>query len=122
MAAVAPVITVPFKYHWLPVVAEDEIVLPVCVITGLGGIGFTTNSKVDENAETQPFTVDRTEYAPACVATSVGAIAPLRIELFMYHWFPEAAEDVSVADEPAQIEKTPPGLIVGVDGVGLTVT
>jgi hypothetical protein len=38
---VAPFIIVPFKYHWLPVKALDDKVIPAIVIVGTGGFAFT---------------------------------------------------------------------------------
>jgi hypothetical protein len=39
-----------------------------------------------------------------------------------YHWLPDALLEVSVTLPPAQNVVGPPGVIVGVAGVGLTVT
>ena len=39
-----------------------------------------------------------------------------------YHWLPLAALDVSVTLPPVQNVVGPPGVIVGVAGVGFTVT
>jgi hypothetical protein len=49
------------------------------------------------------------------VAPPIGL--PLR-----YHWLPLALDDVSVTLPPAQNVVGPPGVIVGVAGIGLTVT
>ena len=43
-------------------------------------------------------------------------------EPFRYHWLPLAVLDVSVTLPPSQKVVAPPGVIVGVAGVGLTVT
>ena len=40
---------------------------------------------------------------------------------FRYHWLPDAALDVSVTELPLQKVVGPPGVIVGVEGIGLTV-
>jgi hypothetical protein len=40
----------------------------------------------------------------------------------LYHWFPLALLEVSVTLPPVQNVVGPPALIVGVAGVGLTVT
>jgi hypothetical protein len=40
----------------------------------------------------------------------------------LYHWFPDALLDVNVTLPPVQNEVGPLGVIVGVAGVGLTVT
>ena len=39
-----------------------------------------------------------------------------------YHWLPEALLEVRVTLPPAQKVVGPPGVIVGVAGIGLTVT
>ena len=39
-----------------------------------------------------------------------------------YHWFPVALDEVSVTLPPVQNVVGPPALIVGVDGIGFTVT
>ena len=39
-----------------------------------------------------------------------------------YHWFPLALLDVSVTLPPSQNVVGPPGVIVGVAGIGFTVT
>ena len=39
-----------------------------------------------------------------------------------YHWLPVAELDVNVTEPPVQNVVGPPGVIVGVAGVGLTVT
>jgi hypothetical protein len=39
-----------------------------------------------------------------------------------YHWLPVALDDVSVTLPPVQKAVGPPGVIVGVAGLGLTVT
>ena len=41
---------------------------------------------------------------------------------FRYHWLPDAALDVSVTDPPLQKVVGPPGVFVGVGGIGFTVT
>ena len=49
-------------------------------------------------------------------------VAPPIGEPPRYHWLPLAALDVSVTLPPAQKVVGPPGVIVGVAGIGLTVT
>ena len=39
----------------------------------------------------------------------------------LYHWLPVADDEVNTTDPPAQNVVVPPALIVGVDGIGLTV-
>ena len=39
-----------------------------------------------------------------------------------YHWLPDALLEVSVTLPPAQNVVAPPGVIVGVAGIGVTVT
>ena len=40
----------------------------------------------------------------------------------LYHWLPEALLEVNVTLPPVQKVVGPPGVIVGVAGIGLTVT
>jgi hypothetical protein len=49
-------------------------------------------------------------------------VAPARRVAPSYHWFPLALLDVNVTLPPVQNVVGPPALIVGVAGVGLTVT
>jgi hypothetical protein len=56
------------------------------------------------------------------VAEYVLLVAPPMPEPFRYHWLPVALLDVSVTLPPVQNVVGPPGVIVGVGGVGLTVT
>ena len=49
-------------------------------------------------------------------------VAPPIGEPFNDHWLPVALDDVSVTLPPAQNVVGPPGVIVGVDGIALTVT
>ena len=59
---------------------------------------------------------------PVAVALYVCPVAlPIGL-LFRYHWFPLALLDVSVTLPPAQNVVGPLGVIVGVAGIGLTVT
>ena len=48
-------------------------------------------------------------------------VAPIGLPL-RNHWFPLALDDVSVTLPPVQNVVGPPGVMVGVGGIGLTVT
>src|SRR5204862_74552 len=56
------------------------------------------------------------------MAMNVLFVAPPMGLPFRYHWLPVALLDVSVTEPPVQKVVGPPGVIVGVAGMGLTVT
>jgi hypothetical protein len=59
---------------------------------------------------------------PVAVALYVLLVAPPIGLPLRYHWLPVALLEVSVTLPPAQKVVGPPALIVGVGGIGLTVT
>ena len=59
---------------------------------------------------------------PVAVAMYVSLVAPPIGFPLSNHWLPLALLDVSVTLPPVQKVVGPPGVIVGVAGVGLTVT
>jgi len=56
------------------------------------------------------------------VATYVSFVAPPIGEPLRDHWLPVVLPEVSVTEPPAQNVVGPDGVIVGVAGVGVTVT
>ena len=56
------------------------------------------------------------------IALYVSFVAPLIATLFRYHWLPLALLEVSVTLPLAQNVVGPLGVIVGVGGIGFTVT
>jgi hypothetical protein len=132
VSAVAPLIADPSLYHWLPV-AEDEVnttlppaqkvVGPPAPIVGVVGIGLTVTVVPALAALEHPSAlVITTVYEPVAVAVYVSAVAPLIADPSLYHWLPVAEDEVNTTLPPAQKVVGPPALIVGVDGIGLTVT
>ena len=61
-------------------------------------------------------------YEPDAVAEYVGFTAPLIGDPLRYHWLPVPLLDDSVTVPPWQNVVAEPAVIVGVAGVGLTVT
>ncbi len=59
---------------------------------------------------------------PVALATNVLLVAPPMGLPLRDHWLPVALLDVSVTLPPVQKVVGPPGVIVGVAGIGLTVT
>ena len=95
----------------------------VCVplITPVG-LAFTNTTVAREGAEGHPLCVTITVYEPAVVAENVRFVAPPINTASLYHWLPVADDEVSRTEPPLQIVVGPPADIVGVAGVGLTVT
>jgi len=94
----------------------QKVVEPAAVITGVAGRGFTVTLTGAEAADGQPETVDVTEYDPVAVTVMDCVVAPFD------HRFPVEADEVSTTLPPAQKLRGPPAEIVGVAGVGVTVT
>jgi hypothetical protein len=86
------------------------------VIVGVAGVGFTVTVVPAEVAE-QPPLVTVTVYVPEVVAEIDCVVAPPGDQTF-----PEAEDEVSVTLPPEQKVVGPPAVIVGVAGVGFTVT
>ena len=59
---------------------------------------------------------------PVAVALYVLFVAPPIGLPLRYHWLPVALDDVSVTLPPVQNVVAPSGVIVGVAGIGFTVT
>lgn len=110
--------------HKLPI-GEDEVrttlppiqnvVGPPALIVGVGGIGFTVTVVPADGADEQPATVTVTVYVPAVETLIDCVVAPVDHKLSV------ADDEVKVTLPPVQKVVGPPGVIVGVGGIGLTV-
>ena len=118
-------------YHWLPVAAEDvsitlppsqKVVAPPAVMVGLAGIGLTVTVVFADGGDEQPFVVTTTVKSPLVVALYAWLVAPLIATPFLYHLLPLSPDDVSTTLPPLQKVVVPPGVMVGVEGTGFTVT
>jgi hypothetical protein len=106
-------------------VADDEVKVtlppvqnvtgPPAVIVGVAGIGFTVTVVPADAAEVQPALVTVTVYVPPVVTVIDWVVAPVD------HTLPVADEELKVTLPPAQKVVGPPGVIVGVAGIGFTV-
>ena len=94
---------------------EQNVVGPPAVMVGTGGSVFTVTNVAAEVDEQDPLETV-TVYEPLVVTVIDCVVAPVD------QLFPVDAEDVNVTEPPAQKEVGPPAVIVGVAGVGLTVT
>jgi hypothetical protein len=95
---------------------EQNVVGPPAEIVGTEGIGFTVTTVAVEGADVQAPSVVVTVYDPGVVTVIDGVVAPFD------QVYPNVDEEVSVTDPPAQNVVGPPAEIVGVAGVGFTVT
>ena len=95
---------------------EQKVVGPPGVIVGVDGVGFTVTVVPAETGDVQPPVVWVTVYVPEVETVMDCVVAPVD------HKFPEAADEVSTTLPPEQNVVGPPGVIVGADGVGFTVT
>ena len=95
---------------------EQKEVGPLGVMVGAAGVAFTVTVTGAEASEAQPPDVAVTVNVPLDVTLMVGVV-----ELFD-HALPDAALDVRVTDPPEQKLVGPLGVMVGVAGVGFTVT
>jgi hypothetical protein len=94
---------------------EQKVVGPPAVIVGADGTGFTvTTVPADVAVQVPLLTV--TEYVPDADTVIDCVVAPFDQVL------PVAAEDVKVTLPPAQKVVGPLAVMVGVDGIGETVT
>lgn len=95
---------------------EQNVVAPPAVIVGAEGDGFNVMVVPADEAEVQPEAVAVTVYVPALETVIDGVVAPFD------QVFPEPADDVNVTEPPEQNVVAPPAAIVGVAGIGFTVT
>src|ERR1051325_6984418 len=121
----------PSRYHWLPLALLDvsvteppaqNVVGPLGMMVGVAGVGLTVTLVGADGALGQPKAVTTTGWLPGAVALYVLAVAPPIGEPSRYHWLPVALLEVRVTEPPAQNVVGPPGVMVGVAGVGFTVT
>ena len=85
-------------------------------MVGVAGIGFTVTVVPADVADVQPAVVTATVYVPAVETVIDCVVAPVD------HTFPLAEDEVNTTDPPAQNVVEPPALMVGVAGIGFTVT
>ena len=84
-------------------------------MVGVAGTGFTVTVVAAEVAEHNPVET-LTVYVPEVETVMDDVVAPVDQVL------PVPAEDVNVTEPPVQKEVGPPAVMVGVAGVGFTVT
>jgi hypothetical protein len=89
---------------------------PPAEIVGVAGIGFTVTVVPADATEVQPPLVRVTVYVPDVETVMDCVVAPVD------QTFPVVADDVKTTLPPAQKVNGPPAEIVGVDGIGFTVT
>ena len=94
----------------------QKVVGPEAVIVGVGGIGLEVTTVGRETAEVQPNSTTYTVKEPEFRTLIACVVAPL-LQLF-----PLAPLEVNVTLSPAQKVVGPDAEMVGVGGVGLTVT
>lgn len=109
---VFPVADEDVKVTELP---EQNVVGPLAVMVGVAGSGLTVTVVAAETEEHDPLETV-TVYEPLAVTVMDCVVAPVD------QVFPVEAEDVRVTEPPAQKEVGPLAVIVGIAGVGLTVT
>ena len=86
------------------------------MIVGVAGAALTVTTTDADEGDVQPPEVAVTVYVPEVVTVIACVVALLD------HVFPELADEVKTTDPPAQKVVGPPAEIVGVLGIGLTVT
>ena len=94
----------------------QNVVGPPAVIVGAAGVGFTVTFVGADEAEEHPSKVCSTVYEPLVVTVMDGVVSPVD------HKFPVEAEEVSTTEPPEQNVVELPAVIVGVAGIGFTVT
>jgi hypothetical protein len=92
------------------------VVAPLAVIVGLVGNAFIDIVTPSERGEVHPKLVAVTVYVPASPTVIDWVLAPVD------QTFPVADEEVKVTVLPGQMLVEPEGEIVGVFGIGFTVT
>ena len=94
---------------------EQKVVGPPAVMVGAVGIEFTVTVVPADDEDVQPDAVAVTVYVPAVETVIEGVVAPVDQVLL------DPADDVRPTDPPEQKVVGPPAVIVGVEGIGLTV-
>ena len=94
---------------------EQNVVGPLAVIVGTAGKAFTVTLVAAEVAEHKPL-VTVTEYVPEAETVIACVVSPVDHRLSI------AEDEVKITESPAQKVVGPPAEIVGVAGVGFTVT
>ena len=106
--------------HVPPVVGDNVVVRPAQIVVApvilATGFAFTATVVLADVAEVQPNVVTATVYVPFVETVIDCVVAPVD------HKFPDADEEVSITDPPAQKVIGPPAEMVGVGGIGFIVT
>jgi hypothetical protein len=117
-------VVAPFDQRF-PLAAEEvsttlspsqNVVGPPADIVGVAGIGLTVTTVAAEGDDVQAPSVVVTVYDPGVVTVMEGVVAPFD------QVYPNVDDDVRVTEPPSQNVVGPLAEIVGVAGVGLTVT
>lgn len=95
---------------------EQNVVGPLAVTVGVAGIGLTTILAGIDDAEKHPNAVAMTENVPVVFTLMLWVVSPL------LQMFPNVALEVSVTLSPLQKVVLPLAAIVGIAGIGFTVT
>ena len=95
---------------------EQKLRGPPAEIVGVAGVGFTVTVVPADVADVQPAVVTATVYVPDVETVIDCVVAPVD------QTFPLAEEDVNTTLPPAQKVNGPPAVMVGVAGIGFTVT
>ena len=95
---------------------EQKVVEPPAEIVGVAGIGFTVTTVAAEIGEVHKPLSTKTVNVPEVETVIDCVVSPVDQRLFV------ADEDVSTTEPPAQNVVEPLAEIVGVAGVGFTVT
>ena len=86
-------------------------------MTGAFGIGSAVTTIGVEGSDVHPFpSMICTVYEPPAVIVMLGVVSDVD------HKFPVLEDDVNVTEPPEQNVVGPPAVIVGVGGIGFTVT
>ena len=92
------------------------VALPA-VIVAAAGVGFTNTSVEADDPDEHPSKICSTVYDPVVVTVMDCVVSPVD------HKFPVVAEEVKTTDPPAEQNVVgPPAVIVGIVGIGFTVT
>lgn len=108
-----PDVALEVKVTELP---EQNVVGPLAVTVGVAGIGLTTTLTGTEAVEEHPNALAMTENVPVVFTFMLWIVSPL------LQTFPVVALEVSVTLSPLQKVVLPLAAIVGIAGIGFTVT
>src|SRR3989338_2618222 len=95
---------------------SQNVVGPLAEMVGVAGVGFTVTVSLIEFPEEQPFSITSTVKFPEVVTVMNCVVSPVDHKLSV------ADDEVRTTDPPAQNVVGPLAEMVGVAGVGFTVT